>query len=338
MTRAGAASPAGRSVARIAVCIADFPNLGDHLVQLPLYLGLRERFPGAHLLLASRYPQARIAVEHGFADELVLYRRADLELWRRVRAYRPDVSVCLRASSKRAALCFGRPSGARVTVGLGGTTPSLFYSRRAPLHERVYRPYRYLAALAPLDASASLRASIERLAAGSAWLPAAAEYGVLAPNGMLEEKQWGAARYARLAARLARERPGMAWYAVLGARELEAGYAAAMQAGFPALRLLAELALPDLARVMLGARLVLANDCGPGNLAQMAGAPIALAFGNWDDDVELRSDWWFDRRPGAICVTTRARATAAGVPDEALEAAASALLADPCAGPRLVWA
>lgn len=109
------------------MCIADFPNLGDHLVQLPLYLGLRERFPGAHLLLASRYPQARIAVEHGFADELVLYRRADLALWRRVRAYRPDLSVCLRASSKRAALCFGRLSGARVTVGLGGTTPSLLY-------------------------------------------------------------------------------------------------------------------------------------------------------------------------------------------------------------------
>jgi hypothetical protein len=37
-------------------------------------------------------------------------------------------------------------------------------------------------------------------------------------------------------------------------------------------------------------------------------------------------------------VTTRARATAAGVPDEALQAAALALLADPGTAPRLVWA
>jgi len=314
---------------RIAICVADFPNLGDHLALLPLYHGLRRRFPAARLWLASRYPMARIALEHGFVDELVLYGRADYALWRRVRAFAPDLSLCLRRRSFGARLCFGRPSGAQLTLGLAGPGASLLHDRRFPYLADVYRPYRYLAALESLGGTANLPEAMRSLARAATWQGPASDYAVLVPGGMLAQKQWGAERFARVAAQLAAVHPALRWYAVLGEREQARGDGPAMLAALAGITVLGQLALPDLARVFLSARLVLANDCGPGNLAQMAGAPIVLPFGNWDGAAMQRIGWWFDRRPGAIALTTRTVQPITAIAESAVLAAAQDLLADP---------
>jgi ADP-heptose:LPS heptosyltransferase len=315
---------------RIALGIADFPNLGDHLALLPLYQGLRERYPKARLLLASRFEMARIALEQGFVDEIVLYRRADCALLRRIRAFHPELAICLRRRSTGARLAFGRASGAGRSLGIEGPFGFLFCNERLPHLADVYRPYRYLAALTALGGEEDLPATVRALAARGSWRPSGAAYLVLAPGGMLEEKQWGPERYARVAARILTRWP-LGAFAVLGARELERGYDRAMRAELPELRILPQLLLPDLARVLAGARLVLANDCGPGNLAQMAGVPIALCFGNWDGNVAERLGWWFDRRAGAIALTTKASAPITSIADAEVLAAAEALLADPSA-------
>jgi ADP-heptose:LPS heptosyltransferase len=325
----GQQSPAA---ARVALCIADFPNLGDHLALLPLYHGLRGRFPGARLLLASRYPLAELARTYGFVDEVLLYRRANRALLAAVRGFHPDITICLRRSSFGTRLCFGRASGAGLTAGVEGPGGRWLFSRRIPYLESVYRPYRHLAALEALGGHGSLTCTVRALAVSGTWIGPPSDYGVLVPGGMLEEKQWGPERYARVAAQLSAQHPALRWYAVIGSREAERGYATALRSELPAAEVMVEPALPDLARIFLGARLVLANDCGPGNLAQMAGAPIVLVFGNWDGGVEERIGWWFDRRPGAICLTTAGAAPISAVPEAAVRDAARALLDDPPAG------
>jgi ADP-heptose:LPS heptosyltransferase len=327
------ATPVG-AAKRIALCVADFPNLGDHLALLPLYHGLRRNCPRARILLASRYPQSGLAERHGFVDELVLYDHADWNLWRRVRRFGPQLSICLRRRSPRARLVFGRASGAAVSVALEGPF-SLLSSDTVRYLANVYRPYRYLEALKPIGPAPSLVETVQALAGTTS--ADSAPRAILIPAGSHPDKQWGAERYAAAAAILARQAPDLRWHAVIGARERDQGLGEQLTAAVPGLNVLVERPLPELARLFLGARLVIANDCGPGNLAQMAGAPVVIVFGNWDGGVQERIGWWFDRRPGALCLTTRDPAPIGRIGVTAVVAAARELLADTtAAGVRYV--
>jgi len=152
---------------------------------------------------------------------------------------------------------------------------------------------------------------------------------VLAPCGAWDRKQWGAARYAEVAGRLAELQPDLAWYAVLGPREVERGCADAFRDAPVRIDVVANAPIDDLARICLDAQIVIANDCGPAHLAQMAGTPTVQPFDNSDglNDVAIRS--WFDLRPGAICLTPRAKAPIDTIPTEAVFEAAREVLDDP---------
>jgi ADP-heptose:LPS heptosyltransferase len=317
---------------RIAVCIADFANLGDHLALLPLYDGLQRTFPGSRLWVASRFERVELAEQYGFVDETVLYRSAGVGLLRRVRRFDPDLSICLRRRSVRANFCFGRASGAERTVGFPGLGTRWMHTQLAEYRERGYRPFRYLAALEALGGRGDLRSSVRRLAAGSSWRPSREPYAVLVPGGAKEEKQWGAGRFARVAARLSGDHPEIHWYTMLGPRELERGDAELLRDVPQRHEVLEAPPIDELARIFLGARLVLANDCGPGNLAQMSGVPLVQPFGNWDGAAAERIGWWFDPRPGAVCLTTRSPAPIDAIAESEVESAARELLHDPRAG------
>jgi ADP-heptose:LPS heptosyltransferase len=316
-------------VERVAVCVADFPSLGDQLVLLPLFDGLQRRFPGCRIFVASRHELIRLAVDYGFADEIELYRKANLDLLRSVRRFRPEVSICLRRRSPRANLCFGRPSGAHWTVGYQGGGNALWHTLRMPFREHVYRARRHLAALEALGGAGDIAGTVRRLEETSSWQPRSPSYAVLSPCGAWDRKQWGAARYAEVANRLAASHPDLIWYAVLGPREVDQGCATAFRESRLPIEVVANAAIDDLARIMRGARVVIANDCGPAHLAQMAGTPTVQPYDNSDGlhDVVIRS--WFDLRPGAICLTPRAKAPIDTIPVEAVFQAAREVLEDP---------
>lgn len=325
-------------VERVAVCAYDFPSLGDQLALLPLCDALRRLFPGCRLLAASRYERIRVVAETGFADEILVYRRAGWGLLRDVRRFAPQVSVCLRRSSPRANFCFGRGSGARRSVGYPGGGNAWMHTHIASYRDDLYRPRRILATIEPLGGGGDLPGTVRRLAETGTRDPAPGPYGVIVPAGAHDDKQWGAARFAGVAATLAAERPELSWYAILGPREIERGDAEVLAAALPGVEVIANAALGDLARVFLAARLVLANDCGPGHLALMGGAPLVQPFGNWDGEAPVRIGWWFDPRPGAVCVTTREPAPIGAIAEEAVLAAARELLADPRSGGEVRYA
>jgi ADP-heptose:LPS heptosyltransferase len=316
------------NVERIAVCVADFPSLGDHLVLLPLFDGLARRFPGCRILAASRHEMIRISAEYGFIDEVLLYRKADLELLRSVRRFAPQVSICMRRRSPRANLVFGRLSGARCTIGYRGSANWLWHTHLTPFREHEYRPRRHLAALETLGGNGNLRETVRRLARTSTWQPRSRPYAVLCPGGAWDRKQWGAARYAEVAGRLAELHPDLAWYAVLGPRETEQRCADVFRDTAVRMDVVANAPIDDLARIFMDAKIVLANDCGPAHLAQMAGTPTVQPYDNSDglNDVVIRS--WFDLRPGAICLTPSAKSPIDTIPVDAVFEAARAVLED----------
>ena len=316
-------------VERIAVSVADFPSLGDQLVLFPLFEGLRRRFPESRILAASRNELIRLVADYGFADETLLYRKADWSLLRSVRRFRPQLSICLRRRSPRANLCFGRLSGARWTVGYRGSGNGLWHTHLTTFHENVYRARRHLAVLEALGGKGDLLGTVQHLARTSAWQPHSRPYAVLSPCGAWNRKQWGAARYAEVASRLAELHPDLAWYAVLGPREMEQGCDDAFRHASIRIDVVANAPIDDLARIFLNAKIVLANDCGPAHLAQMAGTPTVQPFDNSDglNDVAIPS--WFDLRPGAICLTPRAKAPIDTIPIEAVFEAARDALDDP---------
>jgi ADP-heptose:LPS heptosyltransferase len=318
-----------QAVRRVALCSTDFPNLGDVVALLPLIDGLARRFPGCHLLLAGRYPQIRLAERLGFTQESLLYQRADRGLLQRLRRFAPDLCVCLRRRSFRANLYFGRSSRASLTVGFAGGWNRWLHDRVAPYRPLIYRPRREMTPLEPLGAEGDLPATVRRVAALSERTAETEPVAVIMPGGSIPEKRWGVERYAAVARELTRERSGLRWRVVLGPTEVELGFDAVFARALPDAQRLTGLDLPDLARLFLDARVVLANDCGPAHLAQMGGIPIVQPFGNWDGGVERRIAWWFDRRPGAICLTTREPAPIDAIPVAAMTEAVRRLLAEP---------
>ena len=236
------------NVERVAVSVADFPSLGDQLVLFPLFEGLRRRFPGCRILAASRNELIRLATEFGFADEALIYSKTDWALLRAVRRFRPQLSICLRRRSPRANLCFGRLSGARWTVGYRGGGNGLWHTHLATFHENIYRARRHLAPLETLGGSGDLRGTVRSLARTSNWKPRSRPYAVLSPCGAWDRKQWGAARYAEVASRLAELHPDLAWYAVLGPREMEQGCDDAFRKASVRIDVVANAPIDDLAR------------------------------------------------------------------------------------------
>ncbi|HXV77325.1 MAG TPA: glycosyltransferase family 9 protein, partial [Candidatus Polarisedimenticolaceae bacterium] len=285
-------------VRRVALCAVDFPNLGDLIALLPLLDGVRRLHPACSILLAGRFERLQLAERLGFTDRTLLYREAGFGLWREIRRFRPDLSLCLRRTSLRANLCFGRPSGARLTVGFPGGVNRLVHTRLAPYRPLVDRPRRDAAPLDLLGGDCDLVATVRRVAAAGRLVPPTEPYGLIVPGGAIDEKLWGAERFAAAAAGVTRQARELGWQVVLGPLEAERGYPAVFARWLPAAQLVAGLELPDLARLVLGAGLVLANDCGPAHLAQMGGVPLVQLFGNWDGRAGRRIDWWFDRRPG----------------------------------------
>ena len=87
--------------------------------------------------------------------------------------------------------------------------------------------------------------------------------------------------------------------------------------------------IDDLARIFLDAKIVIANDCGPAHLAQMAGTPTVQPFDNSNGQSDVAIGSWFDRRPGAICLTPSTTAPIDAIPVEAVFDAARDVLDDP---------
>lgn len=63
---------------KIAVIVPHRPFFGNILTQLPLFQGLRELYPNAHICVWSKTSNSQLIVDNHLADELIVYKKWSL--------------------------------------------------------------------------------------------------------------------------------------------------------------------------------------------------------------------------------------------------------------------
>ena len=281
----------------IAVFVENRPFFGALLVHVPLLHALRGRQPDARLVLYAPFPQARMLVEAGAADEAVVYAGRFAQVLGALRRSRPDEVLVLRPASRWLDLAV---AAARVPVSAGYASwlGRMLYTRAVPHDTGIYRPRKYLtlvmgrteAMRAPLDAWFRPLAPTASLDT-SAW---ARTLAVLPGGGAGDFKRWGVERFLALCERLAAEDALLRFGWVLGPQEADwrERIGASPVAGRS--EILFDRPLADLAAAAFAARAAVGNDCGPGHVFQMCGCPFACVMSDHDRNGAVRAAEWID--------------------------------------------
>jgi ADP-heptose:LPS heptosyltransferase len=272
---------------------------------VPLLDALRQAGARSPLVVYAPFERGRLYASIGLADDVVVYRAAGGTLWSDLRARRFERIVLLRPQSFGLTALIST-AGAGRTLGYSTALSRLVFSRTIRRDTGIYRAQNYVNLIAGEVPVPPFPDAIRRLAARSRRTPDAADRPyVLMPCGSEERKLWGEANFVALAQAIAREDESARFLLVLGrgeARYVDLFARAGLDARTHAL---IDGSLPDIAQAVLGARAVVANDCGPSHVAQLSGVPVVLVFGNWDGAAPARIAEWFWPRPGARCLTTR---------------------------------
>lgn len=290
-----------------------FGDIGDAILTIPAIRAIRERYPDARLLLASKPVPGGIVRRLGLVDEVIdvekhlfdrpanlLHPGALLRLfilWRRLRRERVDTVVLFHHLVTRwGALKFGAlslASGARERVGVDNgrgwfltrAVRDLGFGER---HEAEY----WLSVAELLDAPGTLdlefavdeadRSAADELLAEHGL--SNAPYFVVHPGtgAYGSGRKWAAERFAKTAALISR---GQGLRPVIVGSEsdrLETCRMAEML-GDAAVNLAERTSLGVLAAVLQRCEVVIANDSGVGHIAAAVGTPVVSVFGPSND-------------------------------------------------------
>jgi ADP-heptose:LPS heptosyltransferase len=278
---------------------------GAVVVHVPLLDALRQADPKAPLVVYSPHQRGRLYASIGLADDVVVYAGAGGALWSDLRERRFDRIVTLRPQSFGLTALISTAGAAR-TLGYATALSRLVLTRTVRRDTRIYRALNYQNLITGEVPVPPFQDAVRRLAARSARSHADGERPyVLMPCGSEERKLWGEANFVALARTIAEHEPDARFQLVLGGGESRYVELFARAGLGDRTSALIDGSIPDIARSVLRARAVVANDCGPSHVAQLSGVPLVVIFGNWDGVAQVRIAEWFWPRPGARCMTTR---------------------------------
>jgi heptosyltransferase-2 len=199
-----------------------------------------------------------------------------------------DVAASITLPPSPSAAVLARRVGAPVRVGFAGPLRGLCFSECVVRRQRgsVHLVDEYLELLrrvVPEAPRARPRVLVgdEQARRLRPELGEAGSYLALAPGAIYgPAKRWSAERFAQAAAQLARAH-GLGVVLVGGEGDRETcGEVSRRLAATPALDLSGRTSIAELAAVLAGAALVIANDSGPMHLAAAVGAPVVGVFGS----------------------------------------------------------
>jgi ADP-heptose:LPS heptosyltransferase len=305
--RITAAEFARMHVERLLV-IRQHNQMGDMLLAVPAFRGLRARFAGARITLVAAPINADVMRRNPYVDEVLVYakeknRRSLLGLARFVAALRnrrfDAVIVLNTVSFSVTSMLLALVSGARVRLGstsrpFGHDLSSRFYHLELPLpsrqelahmHESAHNIYPLSAIGVREDDLTSLLRPLageerdcERFIAAS--FGEGARFIVVHPGAGKRQNMWPGERFADAVARL-HERFGLGAVAVSGPVD-----AAALEAFLGACRthpvVLSCPPVGFLGALMKRSALTLCNDTGIMHVAGAVGSPCVAVFGSTD--------------------------------------------------------
>lgn len=294
--------------AKSILVIRQHNQMGDMLLAVPAFRGLRNRFPDARITLLAASINTDVMMNNPFVDEVLTYakernRRNPLHLIRFVRSIRKrefDIVIVLNTVSfSVTSMMLAAVSGARVRIGsssrkFGSDLTSRFYHLELPLpddeellvmHESEHNIYPLRAIGVKetgleslLVPNAEERAEAERLVAAS--FGQDSSFVVVHPGAGKKQNMWSPERFADLIGRL-RERREMGVVAVRGPVDAEA-FDEFLKACRGVNVVLSSPSVGLLGAVMQRAVLTLCNDTGIMHIAGAVGADCCALFGPTD--------------------------------------------------------
>jgi len=285
-------------------------SFGDLLVQVPLAHALKANLGAERVAVIAPHPFVELLAELGVADRVhVIADQNRAAVARCIREEDPRWAITLRGSSLRSSWQLWRHcSRHATTAGWCSFGNRLLLDHCAPRVRDDYYALVLGRVLAPLGATLDLAAAGRAIAAADPTdaLEAGRRRLICIPAGKVDAKQWGVENYLELGARLGAETADLVPTAILGPREAELAERFAA-AGWQTISAPHPRRLAALCRDAYG---VVANDCGPGHLAHLSGAPLVTLFHNAGDHqrrAELIRLWWWRRAHSRAITTAEAR-------------------------------
>jgi heptosyltransferase-1 len=291
---------AGREFRRILIIKPS--AVGDVVRALPVLTALRRRWPQAHIAWLVARHCSDVLIGHPALNQVIYFERKayasvgrDLSVTRAfarflaaLRACRFQMVIDMQGLFRSG--FFAWASGAEVRVGRGDARElaGLFYTHRAAVDERrMHAAVLNAGMVAPLGVKAEpsttdlyipeeARAGARRTLCENG-LPAGAPYVVIVPGTNWQTKNWPAQRFGQVAAGLW-QRFGLR-SVVVGTASQRAMAEEVRRQEPTAIDLCGASSLAELAALIEGARLVVANDSGPLHMADALDVPLVGIFG-----------------------------------------------------------
>lgn len=308
---AGAPADDGRwrGVRRLLAVRLD--NMGDVLMTSPALAAVRESLPGVHLALLCSPPGALAAAHLPMVDAVLAFDapwvqrpaaaddgaatgQAEAALVDRLAAARFDAAViftvCSQSPLPAALLC--RLAGIPLRLAHCRENPYALLTDWLPEADRVATGMRHeVRRQLELVAAVGMRTSDERLRfavlpadrarvaarLAGAGIPAGRRYAVLHPGATAASRRWPAERFGAVAQAIAAHGGAAAVFSGDG-HDLALVAQARRAMTLPAVSLAGELGLGELAALLEGAAVLVANNSGPAHLAAAVGTPVVSLY------------------------------------------------------------
>lgn len=274
----------------IVVYVRSRDKYGDQIVSYATLYQVKRWWPEARLRVVVQHEVEAYYRQLPWVDECI--RARGISEMVRALPLGADMVICLHHTSERYAL-ISLLRGAKIRVGYSNGRLcdwAWTHARRKDINEYIGLANLYLLdAFRPVQAEVTSRLCFEKIAALSDVRPTPADIVFIPGGGDGDFKRWGVQNYVALAEILKRTLGPSARFAfVLGpAESLERRHLQALNR--PEFDLIDGCAIPELAALMLRARLIVANDCGPSHIAQGVCVPYVGVFN------EPNPEWFWDR-------------------------------------------
>lgn len=287
------------AVSEIVVYVRSQPQFGDQIVAMPTLYQLKEWWPSWRINVVARDDVGAFYRALPWVDAFV--RASTFGDYVRSLKKETRMSVSLHHSSER----FGLVNLLRLpAIRLGFRNARVSDLIWTHCHRKNMTEYigqanlRLLASYRPFDLERATRGCFHALARPHLRTARTADVVLIPGGGAGAFKRWSLANYLLLADKLKRLLgSGVRFLFVLGRQE------AAERTVLEALRrpdfdIAYCRPVPELSAIMLRARLVVANDCGPSHIAQGACVPYVGIFNEPNPE-------WFWQRSGSAHVVPR---------------------------------
>jgi heptosyltransferase-1 len=283
------------------ILIVKLSAIGDVIHALPVARALKEDNPAVRITWVVEKPALSLLENNPDIDDIIIFDKARLtslagairyavELRRRLRAGKFDLSLDLQGLFKSAAIAFLSGASRRL-VYCNARELSYLVSRRicgryaqGHIVDRYLDVVRYLGvqadkpdftvAVTPEDGGQA------RAIAEQAGLDMTKPYVALAPGTNWPNKCWPAFRFAQLSDRLFDN--GLVPVVIGGAKDKRLYEEIAAATGIPPVDLTGKTSLKQLAYILRQARAFVGGDTGPMHLAVAAGTRVVALFGPTD--------------------------------------------------------